>query len=90
VISENIRRMGGSCSLIFNSIGVFEKIHIGGGKQLSGGVELYCYGDHRVCAANVVASLGAKEASTIHGTKKLNDGFPEFIETLKSLGANIQ
>lgn len=90
VISENIRRMGGSSSLIFNSIGVFEKIYIGGGEQLSGGIELHSYGDHRVCAANVIAALGAKQASTIHGVKKLNDGFPGFIETLKRLGANIQ
>jgi len=89
VISENIRLMGGDISLVFNNIGAFEKIHIGSGKQLSGGVELHCYGDHRVCAANIIASLGAKKPSIIHGVKKLNDGYPKFIETLNKLGAKI-
>lgn len=90
VISENIRNMGGTSSLVFNNVGMFEKIYIGGQGQLKGGAELHSYGDHRVCAANLIASLGAKQETTIHGTGKLNDGFPGFLDVLKSLGADIK
>lgn len=90
VISENIRRMGGSNSMLFNEIGMFEKLLINGHGPLGGGVELKSYKDHRVCAANLIAALGAKKECLVHDTEKLDDGFPGLIEALKSLGVNIK
>ncbi|MBN3816769.1 3-phosphoshikimate 1-carboxyvinyltransferase [Paraburkholderia sp. Se-20369] len=90
VINENIRAMGGRSSLLFSDLGKFDKIEIaGGGRPLQGGIELRSYRDHRICAANIIASLGAQRKSVVHDTDKLDDGFPRFIETLRALGAEL-
>ncbi|WLE63522.1 3-phosphoshikimate 1-carboxyvinyltransferase [Burkholderia plantarii] len=89
VISENIRAMGGRSSLLFNSIGMFDRIQIEGRGPLAGGTELPSYRDHRICAANIIAALGAKQKTVVHDADKLDDGFPRFIETLRALGAEI-
>ncbi|MEK9495115.1 3-phosphoshikimate 1-carboxyvinyltransferase [Photorhabdus sp. P32] len=89
IINENIRMMGGKSYLIFNDTGAFNKIRINGNGPLKGGVEIFSYYDHRICASNIIASLGAREPTTIHHIHKLDDGFPGFIQSLSSLGARI-
>ncbi|KAG8154029.1 3-phosphoshikimate 1-carboxyvinyltransferase [Burkholderia catarinensis] len=89
VISENIRAMGGRSSLLFNGIGMFDRIEIEGRGPLAGGAALPSYKDHRICAANIIAALGAKQKTLVHDVDKLDDGFPRFIETLRALGAEL-
>ncbi|MDX7986181.1 3-phosphoshikimate 1-carboxyvinyltransferase [Xenorhabdus sp. 12] len=89
VISENIRSMGGECQLIFNEVGAFTKLKITGKGPINGGGHISSYNDHRICASNIIASLGAKKTTVIDSVDKLNDGFPNFIECLSKLGAKI-
>ncbi|AJX32706.1 3-phosphoshikimate 1-carboxyvinyltransferase [Burkholderia oklahomensis] len=89
VINENIRAMGGRSALVFNDVGRFDKIDVMSDGPLHGGAELPSYRDHRICAANIIASLGAQRKSIVHDTDKLDDGFPKFIDTLRALGAEI-
>ncbi|NTZ08627.1 3-phosphoshikimate 1-carboxyvinyltransferase [Burkholderia metallica] len=89
VISENIRAMGGRSSLLFNGVGMFDRIQIDGSGPLAGGTEVPSYKDHRICAANIIAALGAKQKTLVHDVDKLDDGFPRFIETLRALGAEL-
>ncbi|MDE9485256.1 3-phosphoshikimate 1-carboxyvinyltransferase [Xenorhabdus bovienii] len=90
IVNENIRTMGGNSVLIFDRVGMFESIYIEGKGPLNGGVELKSYGDHRICAANLIASLGAEKESIIYDIDKLNDGFPDYIDTLRNLGVHIK
>ncbi|PHM50107.1 3-phosphoshikimate 1-carboxyvinyltransferase [Xenorhabdus miraniensis] len=90
IVNENIRTMGANSSLIFDKKGMFDSICIEGKGPTKGGVELKSYEDHRVCAANIIASLGAEKESTIYDIHKLNDGFPGYIETLKDLGVIVK
>lgn len=89
VIRENIKSMGGYASLLFSDIGMFDRIQIAGNGPMTGGVELSSYKDHRICAANLIASLGSKERSIVLDIQKLDDGFPQYIQTLRVLGAEI-
>ncbi|WP_445374973.1 3-phosphoshikimate 1-carboxyvinyltransferase [Photorhabdus tasmaniensis] len=89
IINENIRMMGGKSYLIFNDTGAFNKIMIHSNGPLNGGVEVFSYYDHRICASNIIASLGARERTTVNNINKLDDGFPGFIQSLSSLGARI-
>jgi 3-phosphoshikimate 1-carboxyvinyltransferase len=89
VINENIRAMGGRSALIFNNVGRFDKIEVMSDGPLHGGAELRSYCDHRICAADIIASLGARHKSIVRDTDKLDDGFPKFIDTLRALGAEI-
>ncbi|AGK49086.1 MULTISPECIES: 3-phosphoshikimate 1-carboxyvinyltransferase [Burkholderia] len=89
VINENLRAMGGRSALVFNDVGRFDKIDVMSDGPLQGGAELPSYRDHRICAANIVAALGARRKSVVRDTDKLDDGFPRFIDTLRTLGAEI-
>ncbi|VBG23638.1 3-phosphoshikimate 1-carboxyvinyltransferase [Burkholderia pseudomallei] len=89
VIHENLRAMGGRSALVFNDVGRFDKIDVMSDGPLQGGAELPSYRDHRICAANIVAALGARRKTVVCDTDKLDDGFPKFIDTLRALGAEI-
>ncbi|CAJ4986023.1 3-phosphoshikimate 1-carboxyvinyltransferase [Burkholderia pseudomallei] len=81
--------MGGRSALVFNDVGRFDKIDVMSDGPLQGGAELPSYRDHRICAANIVAALGARRKTVVCDTDKLDDGFPKFIDTLRALGAEI-
>ncbi|MBN1216554.1 MAG: 3-phosphoshikimate 1-carboxyvinyltransferase [Candidatus Lokiarchaeota archaeon] len=46
--------------------------------------------DHRIAMANIVASLYANSESTIKNIEIIKDSYPNFIEDLEKLGANIK
>lgn len=57
-----------------------------GGRPLGGMVE--SHGDHRVAMAMTVAGLAAEKPVVIHGAEMVNESFPGFTDTLRSLGAS--
>ena len=62
---------------------------IQGGAGFTGG-RIQAYGDHRMAMAFTVAGLVAESAVTISGAEMIDESFPGFVNTLKSLGAGIK
>lgn len=56
-----------------------------GGKPRGGEVE--AHGDHRLAMAMAVAGLAAQGPVRITGAEMINESFPGFVETLRSLGS---
>jgi 3-phosphoshikimate 1-carboxyvinyltransferase len=61
---------------------------ISGPTRLKGG-EVDSHGDHRLGMALVVAGLAATGPTTIDNADCISDSFPQFVETLQALGANV-
>jgi 3-phosphoshikimate 1-carboxyvinyltransferase len=59
---------------------------IQGGRPLHGG-SLASYGDHRLAMSLAVAGLAATQPVSIQGAEIIHESFPEFIQSLQSLGA---
>ena len=57
--------------------------------RLEGG-EVSSHGDHRLGMALAVAGLVARTPTHIHGAEAIADSFPGFVETMRSLGANVE
>jgi 3-phosphoshikimate 1-carboxyvinyltransferase len=62
---------------------------IQGGADFTGG-RIQAFGDHRMAMAFTVAGLVAESAVTISGAEMIDESFPGFVNTLKSLGAGIR
>ena len=63
--------------------------HIQGGRPLQGG-RVSSHGDHRMAMALAVAGLAAEDAVQVRGAEMVDESFPRFGETLRSLGANLE
>ena len=61
---------------------------INGGKALQGG-QAASLGDHRLAMALAVAGLVAKGPVEIQGAGILSESYPQFGQTLRDLGADI-
>ncbi len=60
-----------------------------GPTQLRGAV-VKCHHDHRLAMALAVAGLVAGGQTTVRGAEAIGDSFPSFVETMRSLGAEIE
>ena len=47
------------------------------------------FGDHRIAMSFIVAGLRAKKEIKINNTECIKTSYPEFIEQMSSLGANL-
>jgi 3-phosphoshikimate 1-carboxyvinyltransferase len=45
--------------------------------------------DHRIAMSLIIAALFAKAPSQMHNSEIINDSYPEFVNHLRKLGANI-
>jgi 3-phosphoshikimate 1-carboxyvinyltransferase len=63
-------------------------LDIRGPVQLKG-TEVNSHGDHRLAMTLAVAGLIADSPTTIRSAECINDSFPGFVETMRSLGASI-
>jgi 3-phosphoshikimate 1-carboxyvinyltransferase len=61
---------------------------IQGGQGLNGGM-VGSWNDHRLAMALAVAGLAARQPVAIHEAGIISESFPNFIETLQTLGANL-
>jgi 3-phosphoshikimate 1-carboxyvinyltransferase len=52
-----------------------------------GGCSVDAHSDHRLAMSLAVAGLAARHPVTIHGAEIINESFPEFEPTLRTLGA---
>jgi 3-phosphoshikimate 1-carboxyvinyltransferase len=60
----------------------------GPGCAIKGG-NVQAYGDHRLAMAMAVAGLAARSPVTVDGAEILAESFPDFVATLRRLGADI-
>jgi 3-phosphoshikimate 1-carboxyvinyltransferase len=60
-----------------------------GPTRLEGG-EVDSFGDHRLGMALAVAGLVARKETVVHDAGCIADSFPAFVETMRSLGANME
>ncbi|MBN1430068.1 MAG: 3-phosphoshikimate 1-carboxyvinyltransferase [Anaerolineae bacterium] len=60
------------------------------GPQKLHGAVVDGHDDHRVVMSLVIAGLHAEGTTTITGAHSLNDSFPGFVETLQTLGADVE
>ena len=64
-----------------------DSITIEGGKI--SGAEIDSFNDHRVAMAFAVCGLVSNESITIKNTKNIATSFPQFVDTLRDMGAQI-
>jgi 3-phosphoshikimate 1-carboxyvinyltransferase len=48
------------------------------------------HGDHRLAMALAVTGLGAQGPTVVTQAEIIDESFPEFVDTLKSLGADVE
>jgi 3-phosphoshikimate 1-carboxyvinyltransferase len=54
------------------------------------GGQAQSHGDHRLAMAMLVAGLAARGTVTVEGAEMIDESFPGFVDTLRSLGASVQ
>jgi 3-phosphoshikimate 1-carboxyvinyltransferase len=62
---------------------------IHGNGKVPGGVELDPLGDHRLAMSLAIAGLAAQKPISIINSEIVAESFPDFVEKLNRLGANI-
>ena len=62
---------------------------IHGNGNVPGGVELDPHGDHRLAMSLAIAGLASQKPIAIVNSEIIAESFPDFVEVLNSLGANI-
>ena len=61
----------------------------GSGGQIEGGARIQTQLDHRIAMSFLTLGLKAKNPISIDNGTTINTSFPGFVETMKSLGANL-
>jgi 3-phosphoshikimate 1-carboxyvinyltransferase len=87
--SDRLAMLAGSIRDLGGEAAVERDVLVIGGGGLSGGTA-EARGDHRMAMALVVAALGAEGPSEIEGIGSAEVSFPGFVDTLRSLGANLE
>lgn len=60
------------------------------GGALRGGAQVDAHGDHRLAMSLAVAGLAAERPVTVAAAEILGESFPEFVPTLRALGARLE
>lgn len=81
-MSEGLQRLGAKVEEFSDGLTVYQS-------QLKGG-SLKGYEDHRTVMALAVAGMLAKEAIVIDTAEAIHKTFPNFVETMNTLGANME
>jgi len=63
---------------------------IDGSGAVRGGASANPHGDHRLAMSLAVLGLGAGHSLEVQGAEIIAESFPEFVDTLQSLGARIE
>lgn len=63
--------------------------YVNGRTRLKGAV-VHSHGDHRLAMALAVAGLAADGETIVEDTECINDSFPNFVTSLRALGADIE
>lgn len=66
-----------------------DTLRIFGRGEVRGGANILTLGDHRIAMAFCVLGLAASEPVTVDGAEMIATSFPEFVEVMRSIGAEI-
>lgn len=80
-VMELIGRMGVKCEYQKDELIIY------GGSPKGGNFD--GYGDHRIAMSAVMAALKAEGESTVSGVSCIAKSYPQFLDTLRALGAEI-
>jgi 3-phosphoshikimate 1-carboxyvinyltransferase len=83
LLTSELRKMGGRLSERADGLTV------SGATRLNG-AEVNSYGDHRLGMALAVAGLVARGPTRVRNAECIDDSFPGFVETMRSLGAKME
>ncbi len=67
-----------------------DTLTVQGGKGVRGGGHIETHMDHRIAMAFLVMGLGAEKPVTIDNAAIIATSFPDFVEIMRALGAQIQ
>ena len=67
---------------------IWPPVH-GTGGQIEGGARIQTQLDHRIAMSFLTLGLKAKNPIIVDNGTTINTSFPGFVETMKSLGANL-
>jgi 3-phosphoshikimate 1-carboxyvinyltransferase len=83
LLAHEVRKMGGQFSERADGLTV-------SGPTRLNGAEVDSHGDHRLGMALAVAGLVARGSTLVRNAECIDDSFPGFVETMRSLGANME
>lgn len=83
LLASELRKMGGRLSERSDGLIVSGPIRLNGAQVDS-------HGDHRLGMALAVAGLAARSPTRIQNAECIDDSFPGFVETMRSLGADME
>lgn len=66
-----------------------DQLVIQGQEALLGGVEVDCWGDHRIAMMAAIAATCCREAITLRGAECVAKSYPTFWEDYRMLGGNV-
>ena len=67
-----------------------DDLTIHGSRSVRGGASVDCGGDHRLAMAFAALGLAAAEPIVVKGAEAARTSFPNFYESMRKLGANIE
>ena len=82
VIAQELRKMGAEIKELEDGLEISPR-------PLKACSNLQSHADHRIAMALAVAAMAAEGNSLIHGVACVEKSFPNFVETLRSLGGKI-
>jgi 3-phosphoshikimate 1-carboxyvinyltransferase len=83
LLSIELRKMGAEISERPDGLDIHGPVRLKG-------TEVDSHGDHRLAMSLAVAGLIADSPTTVHSADCINDSFPGFVETMRSLGADLK
>ena len=78
----------GACGV--SAVADGDALHIFGRGQVRGGGRASTHGDHRIAMAFLALGLGAERPVEVDEAEMIATSFPGFVETMQTLGADIQ
>ena len=67
-----------------------ENLHILGRTKVPGGARIAARGDHRIAMAFLVLGLASDQPVEVDSAEMIATSFPEFVATMRALGADIE
>lgn len=67
-----------------------DSLHIFGRGEVRGGGRVLAQGDHRIAMAFLVLGLAAQQPVTVDSAETIATSFPDFVESMRALGADIE
>ena len=83
-ISEGLTKIGAEHKLFEDGISIYGSLD-----KICSSIKINSYGDHRIAMSFLVAGIRSNNGIKVENCKNIETSFPNFKETMNSLGANI-